>query len=273
MRAHSGFLLAVIAGTACGRQEPAPSPPSTSAGPGPAASPALPSESSAAAMAPASSVPKIEPEFVDLESFPDDLDEDAWRNKVKTLEGRLVSVVGCIDPKYRTGPRSMLVMACRYQYLPSGRLLLDAAPTSKTLAVNFKGEPPEASLQPFRVVGRFRLGEVAGKTILLAWASLDEAEWTQLPGEPIGPSDELESSLVEQVLKENPFAWEPYVDPKSGANGFRVKAEDPGGKRQSILVIVRRPGLESYGRTYRVDPGGYFVQSPELFSVVPTPRR
>ncbi len=210
---------------------------------------------------------------MDLESIPEGLEEDAWRDRMKSLEGRLVTVVGCIDAKYRTGPRSMLVMACRYQYLPSGRLLLDVAPTSKTLAVNFKGEPPEASLQPYRVVGRFRLGEVAGKVILLAWASLDEAEWTRLPGEPIGPPDEVESSLVEQVLKENPFAWDPYVDPTSGAAGFKVKAEAPGGARQSVLVIVRRPGIESYGRTYRVDPGGYFVQSTSALRVVPTPAK
>jgi hypothetical protein len=42
-----------------------------------------------------------------------------------------------------------------------------------------------------------------------------------------GPPDEVESSLVEQVLKENPFAWDPYVDPTSGAAGFKVKAEAP----------------------------------------------
>ena len=111
MRRDAWIALTRLLGAACGKQDTSPVPPSSQRSSAPPS--AAPSSSSSAATSPDSPSANAGAEVLDLESIPEGLEEDAWRDRMKSLEGRLVTVGGCIDPKYRTGPRAMVGMACR----------------------------------------------------------------------------------------------------------------------------------------------------------------
>lgn len=117
---------------------------------------------------------------VELHSLSAAMTEAQWQSEMRALEGKDVAAVGCAYGDGSTGGVSFLVMPCVFESAKDD-VTLKASEAPQRLVVSLRvpiaGRVPAG---PVRVVGRLKIGTVRRDTWLVAWGSVEDAEWESI---------------------------------------------------------------------------------------------